>query len=164
MLNRRSEALPDAVREFLTSLMRSALFTKANYIIMNNSLDSGTDCSSAGFPIPTSLATVPGSTFSIRITPTQPLLRSVALACAPRAPSPSGACEKESEKGATPKGFGAARHARWTRKRSEEHTSELQSRLHLVCRLLLEKKKEPMRHDYKRISPRVTITASDVIS
>src|SRR2546422_5470905 len=30
--------------------------------------------------------------------------------------------------------------------RSEEHTSELQSRLHLVCRLLLEKKK-------KRISP-----------
>src|SRR2546429_6946748 len=26
--------------------------------------------------------------------------------------------------------------------RSEEHTSELQSRLHLVCRLLLEKKKE----------------------
>src|SRR2546429_5104040 len=26
------------------------------------------------------------------------------------------------------------------RKRSEEHTSELQSRLHLVCRLLLEKK------------------------
>src|SRR2546422_5144138 len=30
--------------------------------------------------------------------------------------------------------------------RSEEHTSELQSRLHLVCRLLLEKKKNE-RHD-----------------
>src|SRR2546422_8344413 len=29
-------------------------------------------------------------------------------------------------------------------KRSEEHTSELQSRLHLVCRLLLEKKKHPL--------------------
>src|SRR2546422_2853211 len=29
--------------------------------------------------------------------------------------------------------------------RSEEHTSELQSRLHLVCRLLLEKKKQPKR-------------------
>src|SRR2546422_5087066 len=29
-----------------------------------------------------------------------------------------------------------------TRQRSEEHTSELQSRLHLVCRLLLEKKKK----------------------
>src|SRR2546422_2147627 len=30
-------------------------------------------------------------------------------------------------------------------RRSEEHTSELQSRLHLVCRLLLEKKKEHKR-------------------
>src|SRR5216684_5587331 len=30
--------------------------------------------------------------------------------------------------------------------RSEEHTSELQSRLHLVCRLLLEKKKNLARH------------------
>src|SRR3989442_3764019 len=30
--------------------------------------------------------------------------------------------------------------SRW-RRRSEEHTSELQSRPHLVCRLLLEKKK-----------------------
>src|SRR3989442_5361355 len=29
--------------------------------------------------------------------------------------------------------------------RSEEHTSELQSRPHLVCRLLLEKKKTPRR-------------------
>src|SRR5947209_14326436 len=33
-----------------------------------------------------------------------------------------------------------ARHA--SRKRSEEHTSELQSRQYLVCRLLLEKKKK----------------------
>src|SRR2546422_2138752 len=31
--------------------------------------------------------------------------------------------------------------------RSEEHTSELQSRLHLVCRLLLEKKKKHARCD-----------------
>src|SRR2546429_6128969 len=30
--------------------------------------------------------------------------------------------------------------------RSEEHTSELQSRLHLVCRLLLEKKKKYIAH------------------
>src|SRR5260370_25593661 len=30
-------------------------------------------------------------------------------------------------------------------KRSEEHTSELQSHLNLVCRLLLEKKKSPLR-------------------
>src|SRR2546422_6001269 len=35
--------------------------------------------------------------------------------------------------------------------RSEEHTSELQSRLHLVCRLLLEKKKNNrnrLKHSY----------------
>src|SRR2546422_7598457 len=31
--------------------------------------------------------------------------------------------------------------------RSEEHTSELQSRLHLVCRLLLEKKKINHKHN-----------------
>src|SRR3712207_6945420 len=34
-----------------------------------------------------------------------------------------------------------ARITRSTRSRSEEHTSELQSRQYLVCRLLLEKKK-----------------------
>src|SRR2546429_7180469 len=38
-----------------------------------------------------------------------------------------------------------ARHERCLH-RSEEHTSELQSRLHLVCRLLLEKKKKTQRH------------------
>src|SRR2546422_8060027 len=32
-------------------------------------------------------------------------------------------------------------------RRSEEHTSELQSRLHLVCRLLLEKKKKQNLHE-----------------
>src|SRR5690554_7489691 len=32
--------------------------------------------------------------------------------------------------------------------RSEEHTSELQSRPHLVCRLLLEKKKNQPSHTY----------------
>src|SRR2546422_6253382 len=35
----------------------------------------------------------------------------------------------------------AATVASTSGRRSEEHTSELQSRLHLVCRLLLEKKK-----------------------
>src|SRR2546422_3239953 len=33
--------------------------------------------------------------------------------------------------------------------RSEEHTSELQSRLHLVCRLLLEKKKNKIQSLYR---------------
>src|SRR5205809_1646222 len=35
--------------------------------------------------------------------------------------------------------------------RSEEHTSELQSRLHLVCRLLLVKKKPPRYHFVSRL-------------
>src|SRR2546429_1700998 len=39
-----------------------------------------------------------------------------------------------------------------TAERSEEHTSELQSRLHLVCRLLLEKK------NYMHHTPMVTTT------
>src|SRR3712207_7470078 len=34
--------------------------------------------------------------------------------------------------------------------RSEEHTSELQSRQYLVCRLLLEKKKEPQKLSARR--------------
>src|SRR3989442_9505978 len=40
------------------------------------------------------------------------------------------------------------------RSRSEEHTSELQSRPHLVCRLLLEKKKKTNhKYDAKNIGP-----------
>src|SRR2546422_5818941 len=39
-------------------------------------------------------------------------------------------------------GAGAAVQVDFHVARSEEHTSELQSRLHLVCRLLLEKKKK----------------------
>src|SRR2546422_1082571 len=37
------------------------------------------------------------------------------------------------------------------RHRSEEHTSELQSRLHLVCRLLLEKKKKTKNYNEENI-------------
>src|SRR2546429_3206420 len=36
--------------------------------------------------------------------------------------------------------------------RSEEHTSELQSRLHLVCRLLLEKKKKKKKNPRTKYS------------
>src|SRR2546422_4115476 len=39
------------------------------------------------------------------------------------------------------------------RSRSEEHTSELQSRLHLVCRLLLEKKKDTYKVSLPRLIP-----------
>src|SRR2546430_4043162 len=35
--------------------------------------------------------------------------------------------------------------------RSEEHTSELQSQSNLVCRLLLEKKKEDFKYDLKEV-------------
>src|SRR2546430_10895709 len=38
--------------------------------------------------------------------------------------------------------FGARRRERFAIRRSEEHTSELQSQSNLVCRLLLEKKKK----------------------
>src|SRR5438105_5805097 len=38
----------------------------------------------------------------------------------------------------------------WLSSRSEEHTSELQSRVDLVCRLLLEKKKNKEVHNNKR--------------
>src|SRR2546422_4314904 len=41
--------------------------------------------------------------------------------------------------------------------RSEEHTSELQSRLHLVCRLLLEKKKK---NKQRRVSQAPSIDTS----
>src|SRR2546429_1492493 len=41
----------------------------------------------------------------------------------------------------SPQGFPTRIRSQPRRVRSEEHTSELQSRLHLVCRLLLEKKK-----------------------
>src|SRR2546422_4707898 len=48
--------------------------------------------------------------------------------------------------GRRPRGpAGDAQRAPHPRRRSEEHTSELQSRLHLVCRLLLEKKKKNQR-------------------
>src|SRR5947208_8135417 len=43
--------------------------------------------------------------------------------------------------------------------RSEEHTSELQSPDHLVCRLLLEKKKSPMTPDNVK-SEKTTATTS----
>src|SRR5260370_5889066 len=44
------------------------------------------------------------------------------------------------------------------RVRSEEHTSELQSHLNIVCRLLLEKKKHMARHDLLPIPTRPSLT------
>src|SRR5256884_3707838 len=49
--------------------------------------------------------------------------------------------------------------------RSEEHTSELQSRLHLVCRLLLEKKKTSAHsaqvHAYLRVDACLRVPSLD---
>src|SRR5687768_17121404 len=47
-------------------------------------------------------------------------------------------------------GSGTVSNAATEAPRSEEHTSELQSRLHLVCRLLLEKKKKKKKKNKKR--------------
>src|SRR3712207_7214986 len=47
---------------------------------------------------------------------------------------------------------GGLRHKLLELRRSEEHTSELQSRQYLVCRLLLEKKKNPY-HIYYLLLP-----------
>src|SRR2546422_5689540 len=52
--------------------------------------------------------------------------------------------------GASPRST-ASGGPRRTDHRSEEHTSELQSRLHLVCRLLLEKKKHYRQKSVERI-------------
>src|SRR5260370_41809924 len=59
------------------------------------------------------------------------LLRDVSLPADPRPHCPRSARR------------GVLRRARALHGRSEEHTSELQSHLNLVCRLLLEKKKTP---------------------
>src|SRR3712207_8009513 len=45
-----------------------------------------------------------------------------------------------------------------TSPRSEEHTSELQSRQYLVCRLLLEKKNKQTKHQYNSFTVRHEIT------
>src|SRR5438309_9321725 len=52
--------------------------------------------------------------------------------------------------------------------RSEEHTSELQSQFHLVCRLLLEKKKKKMtepsiNHTKNNMTPLLTPTLDSVL-
>src|SRR5689334_24089767 len=48
--------------------------------------------------------------------------------------------------------FRTVMRARLLQRRSEEHTSELQSQFHLVCRLLLEKKKKKYKN---RRSPKL---------
>src|SRR3712207_8289700 len=60
---------------------------------------------------------------------------------APRRPAEAAAAEAAAEEEEA-----AAAACTCTRARSEEHTSELQSRQYLVCRLLLEKKKNTIKN------------------
>src|SRR5438034_6268643 len=56
-------------------------------------------------------------------------------------------------------GPAALRFAQNNQRRSEEHTSELQSHSDLVCRLLLEKKKKKKKNIIINITLRVTINS-----
>src|SRR3712207_7967733 len=71
------------------------------------------------------------------------LFRSGAARAARRAARGNDAVRRGGSRGARRRhaARGGAAGARRPRPRSEEHTSELQSRQYLVCRLLLEKKK-----------------------
>src|SRR3712207_7305643 len=61
----------------------------------------------------------------------------------PATPSASPTCSSATRRARDPR---AATGPSTRRRRSEEHTSELQSRQYLVCRLLLEKKKTNQQH------------------
>src|SRR5256885_5103902 len=65
-----------------------------------------------------------------------------ALPISPSAPAPGKTCSPTSPGGPACGRPGRSRPRRASRSRSEEHTSELQSPCNLVCRLLLEKKKQ----------------------
>src|SRR5437016_8079782 len=54
----------------------------------------------------------------------------------------------------------------WTlafRARSEEHTSELQSLTNLVCRLLLEKKKEQVKKELPKIKSKYKVASLELV-
>src|SRR5207302_8784243 len=75
--------------------------------------------------------------------------RSLSCAVSISLPGPAGAPPSPPGR-PPPKGVtkGARVGRTWPPTRSEEHTSELQSRENLVCRLLLEKKKTNTRNGY----------------
>src|SRR2546422_3016659 len=74
-----------------------------------------------------------------------------------RSTRPGGADDADPQRvlGPALDGGGELQQLRFVRAvRSEEHTSELQSRLHLVCRLLLEKKKKKILTSQQNSRPR----------
>src|SRR5207302_11399665 len=68
----------------------------------------------------------------------------------PTACSPARKCRLAERHGRRGAGGGEVGERPAQAVRSEEHTSELQSRENLVCRLLLEKKKKKKRNDIRR--------------
>src|SRR3989449_8231768 len=77
---------------------------------------------------------------TIASTPSAPITIRARNICSPRG-FRTRTCHVPSVPRLIPAASDSTSTAAPTRPRSEEHTSELQSRLHLVCRLLLEKKK-----------------------
>src|SRR3989449_3781244 len=69
-------------------------------------------------------------------------LSSTTLSAQQAAPTAAGNAARSPARGRREVNVGQPTPKESTMRRSEEHTSELQSRLHLVCRLLLEKKKK----------------------
>src|SRR5690349_23124812 len=61
----------------------------------------------------------------------------------------TSACSRSAVMASTMPGTGDWRCISPSKNRSEEHTSELQSRRDLVCRLLLEKKKKKQHHRHQ---------------
>src|SRR5438309_7211347 len=81
------------------------------------------------------------ATKSAPIWPLAPGRFSTTMACA-QIPASLGSMMRASVSAPPPGGKGTTMRTGFEGKRSEEHTSELQSQFHLVCRLLLEKKKK----------------------
>src|SRR5690606_41574382 len=103
-------------------------------------------CTPAGEPSPPDRAlpafarSRPSSTRARRPAPDAPLRARRRAAQRRRAAAAADSCAAPASPD-TGKSVAAAPPAGGTPRRSEEHTSELQSRENLVCRLLLEKKK-----------------------
>src|SRR5690625_2348701 len=111
--------------------------------------------------LPSDGSSIPGRSSS-GSTHTVAALTAIRALCPGRGPRPpwpagavaaAGALPAPSRAAAPPAAPVAAsvKPARREKRRSEEHTSELQSRGHLVCRLLLEKKKRERRSGSDRV-------------
>src|SRR5260370_28285993 len=85
---------------------------------------------------------MPAAKLKRRLWPSCSALRVIPIPRACSARCPSSALPLPARRGGSPKSLGKCPASRSGSRRSEEHTSELQSHLNLVCRLLLEKKKK----------------------